>query len=336
MKLFGRDLEREVAVVAEIGVNHEGSVDAARRLIDLAHAAGADAVKLQTYTPERYASASDPARLERVTRFSLDLDEHEMLAEHAKQNGIRLFSTALTEDVIPFLAKWFDVIKVASGDLVFEPTVRGAAASGRQVIISTGNCTLDEIQRAVRWCIDELGEQLVKERVALLHCVSAYPAPLEEANVLSVPYLKERFGLTTGYSNHVVELEAVLAAVALGAQLIEVHVTDQKHGRTFRDHAMSLEPAELTAMIQSIRRIKASLGSMGKAPQSSEAGLRAAIRKGVVAARDLAAGTVLSEQDWMFARPATEIDASEASSLRGRRLGRALRKGEQLSKRDLQ
>jgi N-acetylneuraminate synthase/N,N'-diacetyllegionaminate synthase len=333
--LFGKDLEHEVAVVAEIGVNHEGDVEAARRLIDLAHAAGAHAIKLQTYTPDRYASASDPARLERVSRFSLDFDEHRKLAEHAKQHGMRLFSTALTEDVIPFLAQWCEVIKIASGDLVFEPAVRGAVASGKQVIISTGNGTLEEIERAVGWCIDELDERLVKERVALMHCVSAYPTPIDQANVLSVPFLKQRFGLATGYSNHVVEPEAVLAAVALGAQIVEVHVTDQKHGRDFRDHAMSMEPAELTALLQSIGRVKASLGAVGKVPQPCELGLRDAIRKGIVAARDLAEGVVLKDEDLMFARPATEIPAGEVGSVVGRRLTAPLHRGEQLLRRHL-
>ncbi len=335
MKLFGKNLDQEVVVVAEIGVNHEGDVEAARRLIDLAHAAGADAVKLQTYTPERYASASDPARLERVTRFSLDAAAHVVLAEHAKERGIHLFSTALTEDVIPFLAQHFEVIKVASGDLVFEPTVRGAAASGRHVIISTGNGTVEDIERAVAWCVDELGEQLVKERVALMHCVSAYPTPLEQANVRSVAFLKQRFGLVTGYSNHVIELEAVLAAVALGAQIVEVHVTDQKHGRAFRDHAMSLEPAELTTLVRSIERLRSSLGTEEKTPQPCELDLRDAIRKGLVAARDLTKGTILKAEDLMFARPASEIAASEIGSVIGRCLIEPLRKGEQVSRRAL-
>jgi N-acetylneuraminate synthase/N,N'-diacetyllegionaminate synthase len=332
VRLFGTDLEREVVVVAEIGVNHEGDVDAAARLIQLAHEAGADAVKLQTYTPERFASTADPARLQRVRRFCLSPDAHRRLAAWAKQIGATLFSAAITEDVIPLLADLFPVIKVASGDLNFEPTVRAAAATGRTVILSTGNCTLEEIGQAVEWCRTEIGSESMQDRVALLHCVSAYPAPIEEANLLSIPFLRERFGLVTGYSNHVLGSEAVLAAVALGARIIEVHVTDRREGREFRDHAMSFEPAELSQLIASVRKVASSLGKPGKQVQPSELTIRTAMRKGVVAARDLPAGTLLSKEDLMYARPASEFAAADLPLLLGRRLKVALHSGDLIPK----
>jgi N-acetylneuraminate synthase/N,N'-diacetyllegionaminate synthase len=143
-----------------------------------------------------------------------------------------------------------------------------------------------------------------------------------------VPVLKARYGLTTGYSNHVLESEAVLAAVALGAQIVEVHFTDRKSGREFRDHALSFEPAELAALVRSVDLVRTSLGEDGKRIQPAEAPLRQAIRKGVVAARDLAAGTVLQDADLMYARPATEFAAAERPHLVGRRLLRDLKRGE--------
>jgi N-acetylneuraminate synthase/N,N'-diacetyllegionaminate synthase len=328
MKLFGKDLEHEVAVVAEIGVNHEGDVAVAEALVRAAAQAGADAVKLQTYTPERFASASDPARLARVARFRLDEAAHRHLAEVARGCGISLFSTAVTEDVVGFLADLGPAVKVASGDVDFEILVRAAARSGKPVILSTGNAALEEIDRAVDWCASEIGRDRLPERLALLHCVSAYPAPIEQANVRTVPFLKARYGLTTGYSNHVLESEAVLAAVALGAQIVEVHFTDRKSGREFRDHALSFEPAELAALVRSVDLVRTSLGEDGKRIQPAEAPLRQAIRKGVVAARDLAAGTVLQDADLMYARPATEFAAAERPHLVGRRLLRDLKRGE--------
>ena len=336
MKLFGKDLDLDVVVVAEIGVNHEGDPAAAQRMISLAKSAGADAVKLQTYNPDRYASATDSARLERVRRFSLDFDAHRTLATFAEGIGIPLFSTALTEDVVSFLASWCPVIKIASGDLDFEPTVRGVAATGKPLIISTGNGTEEEIARAVAWCAEEIGESLLPARLALMHCVSAYPAPIDQANVLSVPFLKERFGLTTGYSNHVVEPEAVLAAVALGARLIEIHMTDKKEGRQFRDHAMSFEPEELTLLIKSIRRVEVSLGNLEKKRQPCEVPLINAMRKGVVAAKDLPKGTVLARADLMFARPAENFRALQVVDLIGRTLVNSLKRGESLSEKNLQ
>lgn len=328
VKLFGKDLERDVLVVAEIGVNHEGDVDLAANLIRLAHEAGADAVKFQSYTPERFASASDPVRAQRVRRFCLDEHAHYRLAEFAAGIGANLFSAAITEDVVPLLGRLFPVIKVASGDLNFEPIVRGAVASGKPVILSTGNSTVAEIEQALLWCRAELGAGGLRERVALLHCVSAYPTPIEQANLLSIPFLKERFGLCTGYSNHVLGMEVPLAAVALGARILEVHVTDRSQGREFRDHAISFEPHELAQLVKRVHAVSASLGRFEKVPQPAELEIRQAMRKGIVAARDLSPGNLLSREDLMYARPATEFEAAELPRLIGQRLNVRLRCGE--------
>jgi len=327
MHLFGKDLDRDIAVVAEIGVNHEGNVDIAERLVEMAAEAGADAVKLQTYSPERLVAANDTERLTRAGRFRLDEDAHRRLLACAERRGVALFSTAVTEDTVPFLAGMFPAIKIASGDLDFEPVVRAALRTGKAVIVSTGNGTVDDIDQLVGWCREELGVN-VNERVVLMHCVSSYPTPVDQANVRSVPFLRDRYGMVTGYSNHVVETEAVLAAVALGAQVIEVHFTDCKSGREFRDHALSLEPADLAALIASAKRVRASLGHFGKRPQPCEEATRLAIRKGIVAARDLAAGTLLSDVDVMYARPATEFRASERSQVVGYVLTQHLKRGE--------
>ena len=187
MKLFGKDLDTEVAIVAEIGVNHEGDVEAASRLIRLAREAGADAVKLQTYTPERYASASDAARLKRVGSFALSEADLRRLARDADALGIPLFSTPLTEDVVPLLASLFPAIKIASGDLDFEPVIRAAAATGKPILMSTGLGTTPEIETAIGWVRAGSGVQELRDRLILMHCVVAYPTPIEQANVLSIP-----------------------------------------------------------------------------------------------------------------------------------------------------
>jgi N,N'-diacetyllegionaminate synthase len=334
MHLFGRDLDREVAVVAEIGVNHEGDADVARRLIDLAADAGADAVKLQSYTPERFASASDPQRLARVTRFALSEEVQLRLHQHAQERGIPLFSSAITEDVVPFLASWCPAIKIASGDLDFQPVIVAAAETGLPVMISTGVGEVAEIDRAVNWFRATVGADLLRDRLILMHCVSAYPTPLDQANVAAVPFLRERYGLRVGYSNHVIEPEATLAAVALGAQVVEVHFTDQRHGREFRDHALSFEPQELRALMDGVARVRTSLGQHGKGRQACELAPEI-IRKGVVAARDLPAGTVLARHDLMFARPATEFSALDVEALVGRKLLEPLARGETVARRQL-
>lgn len=333
MILFGKDLGREVAIVAEVGVNHEGSLEAALRLLRLASDAGADAVKLQTYTPARFASASDPARLARVTAFALDAVAHHRLAREAERLGIALVSTPVTEDVVELVNGFSPAIKIASGDLTFEPVIRAAAATGKPVILSTGLGIVGEIEQALAWIGDEAGDDDLAERVVLLHCVSAYPTPIEEANLLSIPFLAERFGLPVGYSNHVIGTEACLAAIALGACLVEVHFTDRKSGREFRDHALSCDPRDLAMLVEQAPRIRAARGAYGKGRQPCELPNLHAMRKGVVAARDIAAGRVLTQEDLAFARPAGEFAAAERDQLLGRRLTAAVKAGE-LIRRD--
>ncbi len=314
-------------MVAEIGVNHEGNADVAARLVEAAAKAGANAVKFQSYTPARFISAENKERFERVTRFALDEAAHRRLARVAADNGIAFFSAAITEDWVRLLAEIGCAIKIASGDLVFEPVIRAAARSGKPVVLSTGAGTLEEVDQAVRWVREAAPASDLGERLALLHCISAYPAAIEETNLLSIPFMAERFGCPTGWSNHVVGPAACLAAVALGAKIVEVHVTDRKEGRSFRDHALSFEPQELADLVTQVRAVHASLGMPGKAPAKSELPLRSAIRKGVVAARDLEAGAVLAAGDLMFARPACEYAASEIASILGKRLTRALARG---------
>lgn len=332
MKLFGKDLEREIAVIAEIGVNHEGDIEAASKLVTLAAQTGADAVKFQTFTPERYASASDRARLERVTGFALDAAMHRRLAGEAAEQGIEFFSTPVTEDVVPLLDVLCSAFKIASGDLTFEAVIRAAASRGKPVVMSTGLGTIEEIDRAVGWLEDEVGSENLRDRLVLMHCVSAYPTPMEQANVRSVPFLAERYGVTVGYSNHVIGPEACLAAVALGARVLEIHFTDQKTGREFRDHALSMESEDLKMVIDMAGRIDASLGRYGKSQMPCELENKLAVRKGVVAARDLAAGTVLTRDDLMYARPATEFTADQLPELVGRKVDNAVKLGELIAR----
>lgn len=327
MYLFDKDLSQQLVVVAEIGVNHEGDPDAALRMLRLAAEAGANAVKFQTYTPSRYAAADDPERLARVSRFALPLATLEALKIEGERLGVVVFSTPLTEDMVDPLAALFPVLKIASGDLTFEPLVRAAARTARPLIVSTGMATPAEIDRTIGWISEERGRENLDQDVVLMHCVSAYPTPPAEANLLSIPFLRERYKVNVGYSNHVPGVEACLAAVALGASAIEVHFTDQREGRVFRDHHLSLEPDELRQLVQSAAIVRQCLGVSGKPVSSSEQPGRITSRKGVIAARALAAGTVLGPDDLMYARPATAFTSNELPALIGRPINRDLAAG---------
>jgi N,N'-diacetyllegionaminate synthase len=328
MKLFGKDLNQDVVIIAEVGVNHEGDIEAASRLLKLAAGTGVDAVKFQSYSPDRFISASLPDRVEAVSGRRIDETGHRRLAHEATELGVEFFSSAITEDVIPLLDELCSAIKIASGDLTFEPVIRAAAATGKPVILSTGAGTIEDIDQAVGWFSDEVGADACRDKLALLHCVAAYPTPGDQTNILSVPFLRERYGLTTGYSHHAIGLEPCFAAVALGARIIEAHFTDQKHGREFHDHQLSLEPDEMAQLVTSSKAILASLGRYGKQPMPAEQPVLQAIRKGIAAARDLEAGTVLSLDDLKFARPATEFASTELDQVVGQRLTGSLTVGE--------
>lgn len=320
-------LNKDPLIVAEIGVNHEGSIDKALELTRLAAQAGADIIKFQSCTPERFIAAHDTIRRERVSRFALSKENHLALHKLTQELGVKFMSTPTTEDWVEILEPLCPAFKIASGDITFKPVIQKAAQTGKPLIISTGAATINEIDQAVAWVRDEVGEQNLKDRLILMHCVAAYPVPIDEANLLSIPFLRDRYGLSIGYSNHVIGIEASLAAVALGASVIEIHFTDQKEGREFRDHALSFEPEDLRKFVEMARTIKSALGSYEKVVQNCERDMIPMIRKGVIAARALKAGATLSEEDLVYARPATEFKALEIDQLIGKVLTQDLEKG---------
>ena len=327
MYLFNKNLYKEVVVIAEIGVNHEGSLSKAIEMVGLAAATGADAVKFQTYDPWHYASTSDMDRFERVSQFGLSQEDFTLLARESERLGIGFFSTPLEETSVEFVDSLSSVIKIASPDMNFEPTIRGAAATGKALIISTGLGTPEEIDQTLGWVQDEIGSAELRDRVVLLHCVSAYPTPLEDINLLSIPYLADRYPVHVGFSDHTIGLQAARAAIALGATVVEKHFTDSNVGREFRDHELSANPEQMKELVEDARAIKGALGTLGKGRSASEIGNLIPLRKGVVAARDLAEGTILTSDDLMFARPSTQISADRIDEVVGKRLKIALKKG---------
>ena len=310
----------DFAVIAEIGCNHEGSFEKAVELTQLAAQSGANIIKFQSYTPERFIAANDSIRMERIKRFALTAEEHLQLYALTKSLGVIFMSTPVTEDWVNFLNPLCPAFKIASGDITFKPVIQKAAQTGKPLIVSTGAATIEEIDQAVEWIKTSVDTNDLKERLILMHCVSSYPTPIQEANILSIPYLRERYGLNVGYSNHVIGMSACLAAVALGANVIEIHFTDQKEGREFRDHALSFESNDLKNFIYLAKEIRKSLGKYDKHIQPCEGNNIPLIRKGIVAAKDIKAGEVLTEDNLMFSRPATEFRSGDLSQLVGKKI----------------
>jgi N,N'-diacetyllegionaminate synthase len=321
-----------VFVIAEAGVNHNGDPDLARRLVDAAAEAGADAVKFQTFRTEALVSGAAPkARYQLETtgtdesqqamlaKLELSPAAHATLRDRARERGLVFFSTPFDEasaDLLDGLG--VELLKVPSGEVTNLPLLRHLAAKRRPILMSTGMCTLAEVETAVG-TLAAAGDP----PLALLHCVSAYPAPAEDTNLRAMDTLRARFGCPVGLSDHSLGIAIALAAVARGADVLEKHVTLDKT-LPGPDHRASLEPAELTALVRGVRAIEAALGDGDKRPMPSELDTRAVARRSVVAARALAAGHRLARADVAIKRPGTGIAPADLDRVLGRRLARAL------------
>jgi N,N'-diacetyllegionaminate synthase len=319
-----------VFVIAEAGVNHNGDMAMARGLIDAAADAGADAVKFQTFRTDSLVSGAAPkARYQVETtggdesqramlaRLELGPAAHAELREHADRRGLVFFSTPFDEasaDVLDGLG--VELFKVPSGEVTNGPLLRHVAAKRRPVILSTGMCTLDEVAVTVA-TLREAGDP----PLVILHCVSAYPAPVKDTNLRAMATLRARFGCPVGLSDHSLGLPIALAAVALGASVLEKHLTLD---RTLPgpDHRASLEPAEFAALVRGVRAVESALGDGDKRPMPSELDTRAVARRSLVAARALSAGHLLGAGDVTVKRPGTGLAPDQLDRVLGRRLAR--------------
>lgn len=321
--IAGRTIGREVPpyVIAEAGVNHNGEVSLALRLVDAAAASGADAVKFQTFRASALATADAPqaayqharvvaaSQREMLTRLELPHEALRELQARATEHGITFISTPFDiESLDSLVTIGVPAVKIGSGDLTNLPLVRAAAATARPLILSTGMATMDEIAQVVA--------ELDERQLILLHCTSAYPAPIGESNLRAIESLRSNFDAEVGFSDHTVGLTAAIAAVALGAVVIEKHLTLDR-AMPGPDHAASLEPDEFATMVVAVRDAHAALGDGTKVPQPSESDALRVARRSVVARRSIPAGYVLEQGDLDVKRPGTGISPLEIDRLIG-------------------
>jgi sialic acid synthase SpsE len=322
------DLEASVAVVAEIGNNHEGNVSLAETLIGLAAEAGADAVKFQTFKTERFVTSRDTERVARLRRFELTQGEFLHLRDVAAQHGIPFFATPLDLESLEFLAAFAPVIKIASGDSTFGPLLLRAAATRLPIILSTGATEMEEIANSVALIERTWASLRHTGLLALLHCVSSYPTAPDQANVAAISSLRAAFPYTVGYSDHTVGADGALLAVALGARIIEKHFTIDHNYSEFRDHQLSADPPELKELIERVRAAEVLLGDGEKRVMEAEREMVDIIRRSAAAARDLPAGHRITEADLMWVRPAGGIAPGNEQVVIGGRLRTPLSLGE--------
>jgi N,N'-diacetyllegionaminate synthase len=329
------DLDREVLVVAEIGNNHEGNFARADEMIARAADAGAQAVKFQTFVPEHYVSREDTARLERLRQFAFTFDQFERLARLAEGRGLIFLSTPFDLASADFLNKLCPAIKISSGDNNFIPLLERVATFNKPVILSTGLADLSDIDKA-RTTIAKIWKQHAHNgEIVLLHCVSTYPTPADEANLNAIRTLHERFGGTVGYSDHTLGIDAAMLSVALGARVVEKHFTLDKNLSDFRDHQLSADPAELKELVKRVRLANELVGDGKKSARQSEEQNRVSMRRSIAAGTDLPAGTVLRLEHLTWVRPGRGIAPGSEYLLIGRALKRAFRQGELLSAEDV-
>jgi len=340
-----------VLVIAEAGVNHNGSLEMARRLIDAAADAGADLVKFQSFRAELLVTrraekaayqvtntGQDGDQLAMLKGLELSLEDTRAVVEHCRDRGIRFMSTAFDMPSLHFLAGLdMPAVKIPSGDLTYGPMLLAAARLGRPLIVSTGMATLGEVDEALsviafgltrdgdpadRTALEAArfsaeGQAALEHAVTLLHCTTQYPAPPKAVNLRAMDAMAEAFGLRVGYSDHTSGTAVSVAAVARGATVIEKHFTLD---RTLPgpDHAASLEPAELASMIADVRTVEAALGSARKGPDAIEVPNRRIARRSLVAARPIAAGTKMVADDLTAKRPADGLCPMRRWDLIGR------------------
>ncbi|HUE85069.1 MAG TPA: N-acetylneuraminate synthase, partial [Vicinamibacterales bacterium] len=297
-------------VIAEAGVNHNGRLDLALELVDAAAAAGADAIKFQTFSAETLVSPDAPqfpyveggegatSQFEMLRRLELPRADHEPIRRRAEARGLVFLSTPFHESDADWLNSFgIPAFKIPSGEVTNLPYLRHIAAMGKPVILSTGMCTLGEVDLAIA----AMGEAGARELV-ILHCVSDYPADPADINLRAMETLQRAFGVPVGYSDHTVGIDVALAAAALGANLIEKHLTLDR-SLPGPDHRASTDPSEFGRMTHGIHAITAALGDGIKRPTPSELKTRVCVRKSLVAARDIAAGETLSEDVVAVRRP---------------------------------
>lgn len=322
-------------IIAEAGVNHNGSLDIAKQLIDVAAAAGVDYVKFQTFKTEKLVSKTaqkaayqkentgneEEGQYEMIKKLELNKAAHQELISYCKEKNIKFLSTAFDLDSIDLLEELgIDFFKIPSGEITNLPYLKKIASKKKPVILSTGMANLGEIEAALHVLVKH---GLKKKDMTILHCNTEYPTPMEDVNLSAMNTIATAFKVKTGYSDHTLGIEVPIAAVARGAVCIEKHFTLD---RTMEgpDHRASLEPNELKAMVQSIRNIEKAIGNGEKVPSKSEQKNIIIARKSIHAAKDLPQGHLLTMSDLQMKRPGNGISPMDLELLLGKTTSRSI------------
>ena len=311
-------MTKHTIIIAEAGVNHNGSIELAKQLVDKAVEAGVDYIKFQTFKAaklvtkaakqaeyqQRNIGKEDDSQYQMLKKLELSPEDHEVLIAYCQEKGIKFFSTAFDFDSIEYLHSLnLGLWKIPSGEITNYPYLKKIAQFGEPIILSTGMCEMEDISAAMNVL---LKNGVKREQITILHCNTEYPTPFEDVNLRAMQEIKDEFQVNVGYSDHTRGIEIPIAAVALGAQIIEKHFTLDRNMEG-PDHKASLEPTELKAMVTAIRHIEQALGSGHKTASASERKNIAIARKSIIAAHIIKKGELLTEENLTVKRPGTGI-----------------------------
>ena len=328
----------KVFIIAEAGVNHNGNIAIAKKLIDKAAACGADAVKFQTFKAEKIISRfapkaeyqkkttrRDESQLEMVKKYELDAEAHGELIRHCRSKGIKFLSSQFDPESIDLLKKLdLSIFKIPSGEIVNLPYLRKIGSLRKKIFLSTGMADLREIETALK-VLTNAGT--LRKNITVLHCHTEYPTRFEDVNLRAMVTIAEKLKVSVGYSDHTLGIEVPIAAVALGASVIEKHFTLAKNMQG-PDHKASLEPGEFQQMAEAIRKVEAALGSSIKKPTAAEQKNKNIVRKSIVAARDIYLGEFFSETNLAIKRPGSGISPMQWDVVLGKKAKRNFQEDE--------
>ncbi len=333
------DNDNKTFIIAEAGVNHNGRLDLAMKLIDAAAEAGADAVKFQTFKAEnllcrdaekaayqKKTTSEAESQFEMLQHLELGAEDFQQLAAYCGQRHIMFLSTPFDLESAEMLNGLQDIFKIPSGEITNLPLLRKIASFSKEIILSTGMSYMEEVNDAVHVLLEN---GIPAGKITVLHCNTEYPTPMADVNLRAMQTMAETLGLAAGYSDHTLGIEVAIAAVALGAKVIEKHFTLDRT-MTGPDHGASLEPGELKAMVDAIRNIEMALGKGEKRPSASELANREIARKSIVALGTIHKGELLTEDNLAAKRPGTGISPMEWDTVAGQYAKRDFRLDEEI------
>ncbi|TDQ09925.1 N-acetylneuraminate synthase family protein [Pedobacter metabolipauper] len=321
-------------LIAEIGGNHEGDFEYAKKLAQMAIDTDVDYVKFQIYTGDSLVSKEEsPDRNKHFKKFELSKDQHIYLAEMVKEAGILYTSSVWDIEAMEWLDQYISLYKIGSGDLTAYSVLKKTAEKGKPMIVSTGLSTEQEVLDTISYIQSVNAEYKSKEMLAILQCTSMYPIQQGDAHLNVMGRLKDLSGLTIGYSDHTEGSKALKYAVAMGAEVLEFHFTDSREGKAFRDHKVSLTPAEIADLIEEIKLIKTLQGNPIKQPLPIELdnNHEVSFRRAVYPSKDLKSGEILTEDNLTVLRPNHGIDAREYDNVIGKTVKHDLKMHQKLS-----